>query len=127
MRTKLLDNARVVGFIPVKDFRRAKAFYAGKLGLRLVARDAFAMVFNSHGTTIRVVKVPGFKPAAFTILGWQVKDVPASVTAMGRRGLVFERYPWLTQDAVGIWTAPGGARVAWFRDPDGNVLSISSQ
>ena len=119
--------ARVIGFIPTKDFRRAKQFYAGKLGLRFVSQDAFALVFKSGGTTIRVVKVPGFKPADYAILGWRVADVPRRVTALGKRGLVFERYPGMQQDALGIWTAPGGARIAWFKDPDGNVLSLSAR
>ncbi len=123
----MLDSASVVGFIPMKDFRRAKAFYAGKLGLRFVARDKFALVFKSGGTTIRIVKVPGFEPAGFTILGWRIADIRKSVVALGKRGIVFERYAWMKQDTLGIWTAPGGARIAWFKDPDGNVLSVSSQ
>ena len=123
----MLASARVIGFIPTKNFRRAKAFYATKLQLRLVAKDDFALVFKSGGTTIRVVKVPDFKPAGYTILGWRVADVPRRVTALGKRGIVFERYPWMQQDALGIWTAPGGARIAWFKDPDGNVLSLSSR
>ncbi len=123
----MLDSASVVGFIPTKDFRRAKAFYAAKLGLRLVARDDFALVFESGGTTIRIVKVAGFEAAGFTILGWRVDDIRKSVVSLRKRGIVFERYPGMKQDALGIWTAPGGARVAWFKDPDGNVLSVSSQ
>ena len=122
----LPDSARVIGFIPTSDFRRAKSFYAGKLGLRFVARDEFALVFTSGGTTIRVVKVPGFTAAGYTILGWQVADVAESVATLSRRGIVFERYAGMKQDAAGIWTAPGGARIAWFKDPDGNVLSVSS-
>ncbi len=122
-----LDSAPVIGFIPTKDFRRAKAFFAGKLGLRFVARDAFALVFESSGMTIRVVKVPDFQPAGFTILGWRVGDIERQVADLSGRGIVFERYPWLKQDASGIWTAPGGARIAWFKDPDGNVLSLSSR
>jgi catechol 2,3-dioxygenase-like lactoylglutathione lyase family enzyme len=123
----MLESARVIGFIPTKDFRRAKAFYSAKLGLRLVAKDAFALVFKSGGTTIRVVKVAGFEAASFTILGWRVDDMQESVAALSGRGIVFERYPWLKQDDLGIWTAPGGVRVAWFKDPDGNVLSVSSR
>jgi len=123
----MLGSASVVGFIPVKDFLRAEAFYTGKLGLRLVAKDAFALVFESGGTSIRVVKVAEFAPFGFTILGWRVQDVAASVSALSARGIVFERYPPMKQDQLGIWTAPGGARVAWFKDPDGNVLSVSSR
>ena len=123
----MLDSANVIGFIPTKDFRRAKAFYGAKLGLRLVATDKFALVFESGGTTIRVVKVSGFEPAGFTILGWRVDDIQQRVAALLERGVVFERFPWMKQDAQGIWIAPGGARVAWFKDPDGNVLSLSSR
>ena len=123
----MLASARVIGFIPTKNFRRAKAFYATKLQLRLVAKDDFALVFKSGGTTIRVVKVAGFEAAGFTILGWRVDDLDESVAALRKRGIFVERYPGLKQDAVGIWTAPGGARIAWFKDPDGNVLSVSSR
>ena len=125
--TLCLDSAKVVGFIPTKDFPRAKSFYTGKLGLRFVAEDDFAMVFETGGTTIRVVKVKDFEPAGFTILGWAVGDIQESVASLSERGIVFERYPWMKQDASGIWTAPGGARVVWFKDPDGNVLSVSSR
>ncbi len=127
IRNRLLDSASVIGFIPTTDFRRAKAFYEGKLGLRFVSRDAFALVLESGGTTVRIAKAPGFKPAGFTILGWRVSDIAAAVAALAARGIVFERYSWMQQDAAGIWTAPDGARVAWFKDPDGNVLSLSTQ
>jgi hypothetical protein len=93
--------------------------------LRLTAKDDFALVFESGGTMIRVVKVGAFRPAFYTILGWQVKDATQSVSALIKRGVNFERFPGMEQDAQGIWSAPGGARVAWFKDPDGNVLSVS--
>ncbi len=121
------NSARLVGFIPTTDFRRARAFYATRLGLRPVAKDRFALVFASGGTTIRVVKVGRFQAAGFTILGWRVKDIQASVAALAGRGVVFERYPWMRQDESGIWISPGGTRVAWFKDPDGNVLSLSTR
>jgi catechol 2,3-dioxygenase-like lactoylglutathione lyase family enzyme len=123
----MLDSANVIGFIPTKDFNRARAFYGTTVGLRFVAEDDFALVFDSGGTTIRVVKAEGFKAQGFTIFGWQVDDIRKSVAWLKERGVVFERYPWMKQDASGIWTAPGGVRVAWFKDPDGNVLSISSR
>jgi predicted enzyme related to lactoylglutathione lyase len=106
----MLSSASVVGFIPTTDFRKAKEFYSGKLGLSFVSEDDFALVLESGGTTIRVAKVNDFRAFGFTILGWRV-----------------ERYPWMTQDDLGIWTAPGGTLVAWFKDPDGNVLSLSSR
>ena len=121
----MLASAPVIGFIPTKDFRRAKAFFGKKLGLRFVAQDKFALVFESGGTTIRVVKVAEFQAAGFTILGWKVADIEASVRRLVERGVVFERYPWMTQDALGIWVAPGDTKVAWFKDPDGNLLSMT--
>jgi len=123
----MLDSASVIGFIPTKDFQRAKSFYGATVGLRFVAEDDFALVFESGGTTIRVVKVDDFTPQGFTVLGWQVDDIQKSVASLGKRGITFELYPWMKQDTFGIWTAPGGVRVAWFKDPDGNVLSVSSR
>src|SRR5271157_3743434 len=123
----MLDSARVIGFIPTKDFKRAKSFYGTMVGLRFVAEDEFALVFESSGTTIRIVRVDDFEPSGFTILGWQVDDIRESVAALKERGVTFERYPGMKQSVSGIWTAPGGARVAWFKDPDGNVLSVSSR
>ncbi len=123
----MLDSASVVGFIPTKDFQRAKSFHRATIGLRFVAEDDFALVFESGGTTIRVVKVDDFTPYGFTLLGWQVDDIQKSVSSLKKRGIAFERYSWMKQDASGIWTAPGGTRVAWFKDPDGNVLSVSSR
>ena len=121
----MLGANSIIGFIPTEDFARAKCFYEDTLGLRLTAKDAFALVFESGGTMIRVVKVGAFRPAPYTILGWQVKNVTQAVSALTKRGVIFERFPGLEQDAQGIWSAPGSARVAWFKDPDGNVLSVS--
>jgi catechol 2,3-dioxygenase-like lactoylglutathione lyase family enzyme len=126
-RPKVFNAASVIGFIPTKDFRRAKAFYAGKLGLRLVVEDDFALVFEVGGTNIRVAQVGDFKAAAFTILGWRVADMKKSVAALRKRRIAFERYSGMKQDRAGIWISPGGAQVAWFKDPDGNVLSLSSR
>ena len=121
----MLGSQSIVGFIPTKDFARAKRFYGDTLGLRLVSEDQFAVVFESAATMIRVVKVGDFTPVKFTILGWQVDDIDETAAALQKRGVVFERFPGMEQDEQGIWRAPGGARVAWFKDPDGNVLSIS--
>jgi len=123
--TPMFGANSVIGFIPTQDFARAKAFYQDTLGLRLTATDAFALVFESGGTMIRVVKVGAFRAAPYTILGWQVKDATLAVAALAKRGVTFARFPGMEQDVHGIWSAPGGARVAWFKDPDGNVLSLS--
>ena len=121
----MLGSCPIIGFVATTDFSRARAFYGAKLGLHFIANDGFALVFESGGTMIRVVKVGGFVPASYTILGWQVEAVQTTVAALTERGIVFERYPGLEQDQLAVWTAPGGAQVAWFKDPDGNLLSIS--
>jgi len=122
----MLGNTPIIAFIPTLDFDKARAFYVDVLGLRFVDNDGFAMVLDANGTMIRVAKVqPDFKPAVFTILGWEVADIENVVSAMTAKGVVFERYGFFEQDALGIWAAPGGAKVAWFKDPDGNTLSVS--
>ncbi len=114
-----------MAFVATRDTARAKAFYGGILGLRLVSEDDFAAVFDANGTTLRVTAVPELTPAPYTVLGWQVSDVAAAVKDLTRAGITFERYEGMSQDADGIWISPGGSRVAWFKDPDGNTLSLS--
>jgi catechol 2,3-dioxygenase-like lactoylglutathione lyase family enzyme len=122
----MLGNTPIIGFIPTLDFDKARAFYVDKLGLRFVENDGFAMVLDANGTMIRVAKVqPDFEPAQFTILGWEVSEIENAVSGLTEKGVVFERYGFFEQDPLGIWAAPGGAKVAWFKDPDGNVLSVS--
>ena len=122
----MLGNTPIVAFIPTLDFDRARAFYVDVLGLKFVANDGFELVLDANGTMIRVAKVqPDFKPAIFTILGWEVTEIEKVVAAITEKGVVFERYGFFEQDDLGIWAAPGGAKVAWFKDPDGNTLSVS--
>jgi catechol 2,3-dioxygenase-like lactoylglutathione lyase family enzyme len=120
----LLDTGVITAFISTAHPERARGFYAGTLGLRLVSEDAFAIVCEVGGIELRIAKVGDLAPQPFTVLGWRVTDAAATVRALGARGVTFERYPFLTQDADGVWDAPGGARVAWFKDPDGNLLSV---
>jgi catechol 2,3-dioxygenase-like lactoylglutathione lyase family enzyme len=121
----MLSNSPIIAFIPSKDAARARDFYEGLLGLRFVSDDAFAIVMDSNGTMIRIVRVGDFTPAPFTILGWQVDDIHTTVAELSSKGLQFTRYAYFEQSPDGVWTAPGGAKVAWFLDPDGNTLSIS--
>ena len=121
----MLSDAKLVAFVPTTDFARARAFYAGVLALPVVSEDDFALVLDARGTTVRVTKVEALRAAPYTILGWEVADIRELAAALAARGVVFERYPWFEQDPLGIWTAPSGHRVAWFKDPDGNVLSVS--
>ncbi len=124
----MLESAEIIAFVPTRDPARARRFYEATLGLRFVSEDPFAIVFDVGGVPIRVVNVasvPDFAPAPFTILGWHVSDVDDTVRELARRGVTFERFPDMEQDALGIWRSPSGARVAWFKDPDGNTLSLT--
>src|SRR5437016_5182296 len=116
---------KMMGFVPTHDLKKARAFYEGLLGLRSLSEDQFALVLDANGINVRVTKVDDFKPQPFTILGWEVGDIGKTVSELVTKGLRLERYDMKNQDQNGIWTAPGGARVAWFKDPDGNVLSLT--
>jgi catechol 2,3-dioxygenase-like lactoylglutathione lyase family enzyme len=121
----MLADCDVIGFIPTKDAAQARKFYEETLGLRFLSGDIFAVVMEANRTMIRIVQVKDFTAFPFTILGWKVQNIEEEVETLNRRGITFHRYNWLQQGESGIWTAPGGAKVAWFHDPDGNVLSLS--
>jgi catechol 2,3-dioxygenase-like lactoylglutathione lyase family enzyme len=121
----MLGTINIVAFVPTRDSGRARSFYEGVLGLRFVKDDGFALVLDGNGIMVRVAKAPEFSPAPFTILGWQVTGIEKVVTGLRERGVQFERFGFLEQDKLGIWTAPTGDKVAWFKDPDGNTLSVS--
>ena len=114
-----------IGFIPTARPDAARHFYEQTLGLTLETDDEFAMVFRSGGVMLRVVRMDTVTPAPFTIFGWEVPDVSTLVPQLTAAGIQFLHFALPGQDAHGIWTAPGGAKVAWFKDPDGNILSIS--
>ncbi|HKD06411.1 MAG TPA: VOC family protein [Bryobacteraceae bacterium] len=119
------ESWKLVGFIAVTDATHAREFYAGKLGLKLIEESPFALVFDCNGVMIRVTPVKELNAQRFTILGWQVSDIEQAVARLESAGVELKRYPGVPQDARGIWTAPGGAKIAWFEDPDGNTLSVS--
>lgn len=122
----MLNKARLIGFIPTRDAEAARTFYEQVLGLSFVADVGFALVFRMpDGTMLRVVRVGEFTPAPFTILGWEVTAIADKARALAARGVAASRFPSLEQDEDGIWTAPSGDKVLWFRDPDGNNLSFS--
>jgi catechol 2,3-dioxygenase-like lactoylglutathione lyase family enzyme len=123
----VLGSADLIAFVPTRDPARAREFYEGTLGLDFVSADSFALVFNAHGTTLRVANVSNvkdFRPAPFTIVGWQVTNASDTVGDLLKKGVRFERFPGMEQDAQGVWQSPSGAKVAWF-NPDGNILSIT--
>ncbi|MGH9608841.1 MAG: VOC family protein [Bryobacteraceae bacterium] len=123
----VLGSEQVMAFIAVTNPERAKEFYRDVLGLQLVAEELpFALVFDAHGTSLRVSVVKELVPARYTVLGWIVPDIVATVKQLQEAGVRLERYEGMKhQDEQGIWTSPSGARVAWFKDPDGNTLSVT--
>jgi predicted enzyme related to lactoylglutathione lyase len=118
-------TGKLIAFVPTLDLTKARSFYEGILNLRLVSEDGFAFVFEADGTMLRVTKVDRLTPQPFTVLGWEVADISDSVSRFVQRGIRFEHYGMSGQDDRGIWTSPSGARIAWFKDPDGNVLSLT--
>jgi len=121
----MLTNARTGAFLAVTDRAGAKAFYGGVLGFALLREDNFALVFDSFGTPLRISPVKDFKPQPFTVLGWEVDDIKKAVAGLSSRGIEFVRVPGLPQDDQGIWSPAPGVFVAWFKDPDGNMLSVA--
>jgi catechol 2,3-dioxygenase-like lactoylglutathione lyase family enzyme len=127
MAESMLATSPVVPFLATAHPSQARTFFEDVLGLRLVSDDPFALVFDANGTTLRVAKVDSLSPQPFTVLGWVVADIAATIRLLAERGVRFERYPemGMVQDDLGVWTAPGGAQIAWFKDPDGNTLSVT--
>lgn len=121
----MLGSNDIVAFLTVSDGDRARAFYEGLLGLKFVKDDGFAMVFDANGIMLRMAKAKEVTPAHFTVLGWKVTGIEDFVRALAVKGVKFEMFSFFKQDELGIWTTPGGDKVAWFKDPDGNLLSVS--
>ena len=120
----MLADAHLVAFVAAHDLDAAERFYGGVLGLALVESTRFAKLFDAHGTQLRVTRVDAVAGAPYTVLGWRVDDLDAAMRALRGRGVEFKRFEGLEQDESGAWTAPGGSRIAWFADPDGNTLSL---
>jgi catechol 2,3-dioxygenase-like lactoylglutathione lyase family enzyme len=123
----MLESSDLVAFVAATDLRRARAFYEQMLGLPVLEQDDFACVLDAHGTVLRVTAVCEVARRGYTVLGWRVTDIVAAVRDLTARGVAFLRYEGMSQDEHGIWTAPSGAQVAWFADPDGNILSLTQE
>jgi catechol 2,3-dioxygenase-like lactoylglutathione lyase family enzyme len=121
----MLESSDVVAFAAATDLPRARAFYEQKLGLPVIEQNDFACVFDANGTMLRVTAVPEVMQASYTVLGWRVTDIEATVRGLTAKGVVFNRYDIMDQDENGVWTTPGGDQVAWFTGPDGNNLSLT--
>ena len=120
----MLEQADLVAFVPCSDLEVSSKFYGGVLGLRLLETSEFANAYDVNGTELRVTLVDRPAGAPYTVLGWRVPDVAEAVRALRDAGVVFKRYEGMTQDEHDVWTAPGGSRIAWFADPDGNIISL---
>jgi predicted enzyme related to lactoylglutathione lyase len=124
---RMLAGFNLMAFAATTDSAKARPFYENILGLRFVSEDDFAVVYDVEGTELRLQKVQQLTPQPHTVLGWSVVAIEQVVRDITARGGSFERYAWLTQDEACIWQSPSGARVAWLRDPDGNVLSLTER
>ena len=121
----MLGSSALIAFVGATDLGRARVFYERVLGLPRTEQSDFACVFDANGTMLRVTAVPEVSRAGYTVLGWQVADIAATVGDLSAKGVVFLRYDSMDQDDSGVWTTPGGDKVAWFADPDGNILSLT--
>jgi catechol 2,3-dioxygenase-like lactoylglutathione lyase family enzyme len=120
-----MAQSKIICFVATRQPSKARVFYETTLGLRFVSDDPFATVFDAEGTMLRVQKVQELIPAQYTVAGWAVADIRARMKELIAKGVHFERFPGMAQDELGAWTSPAGAKVAWFRDPDGNMLSLT--
>jgi catechol 2,3-dioxygenase-like lactoylglutathione lyase family enzyme len=121
----MLAQGKIAGFGPTTDYDKARAFYEGKLGFGFISLDQYALVMSVGGHRIRITKMPNYTPLQGTILGWEVQDIQAVAAWLRDRGVTLEKYPFVQDRDLGIWTTPSGDKVAWFKDPDGNILSIA--
>ena len=121
----MLESSDLVAFVATTDLPQAREFYEQQLGLNLADQNDFAYVFDANGTMLRVTAVPEVSRTGYTVLGWRVADIEATIRSLTTKGIVFKRYDGMDQDENGIWTTPGGEKVAWFADPDGNTLSLT--
>ncbi len=121
----MLNKSQPINFVATSDPRKAREFYENTLGLKFVSGDQFALVFDLNGTMLRIQIVDKVDPHGYTALGWKVADIKKEVTELTKRGIKFERYEGMNQDQDGIWTSPSRGRIAWFKDPDKNILSLT--
>lgn len=125
MSASPLHGARLVGFAATTDAARCRAFYEKKLGLRVASEDSLAIVLDANGQMIRIQKLKQHTPQHFTILGWNVDDLAATVTRLEAAGIRCKRVPGVPQDERGIVDFPDGTRLVWLDDPDANILSVA--
>ncbi len=121
----MLADKKLKAFVPTINADKARSFYKNVLGLNLLSEDQYALEFDANGTLLRVTIVQDLKPHPFTVLGWNVDDIASIIRQLNDKNVFCERYGFLEQDSLGVWISPNGSKVAWFKDPDGNVLSLT--
>ena len=121
----MLSDKKLKAFVPTVKPDEAKLFYKDILGLKLLSEDNYALEFDANGTLLRIIIVQDLKPYPFTILGWNIDNIISLIKQLNDKDIFCEQYEFLEQDDLGIWTSPNGSKVAWFKDPDGNVLSLT--
>ncbi|MEO6721875.1 MAG: hypothetical protein ABIN67_16020 [Ferruginibacter sp.] len=123
----MLADKKLKAFVPTTKPGKAKLFYKDTLGLKLLSEDNYALEFEANGTLLRVTIVQELKSQAFTVLGWNVDNIVSIIKSLNEKNIFCEKYNFLEQDDLGVWTSPSGAKVAWFKDPDDNILSLTEQ
>jgi catechol 2,3-dioxygenase-like lactoylglutathione lyase family enzyme len=121
----MLSDKKLRAFVPTSNQEKAKLFYKNVLGLKLLSEDKYALEFDANGTLLRVTTVQDLQPQQFTVLGWGVDDISSTIKSLSDKNIFCEKYDFFEQDELGVWIAPNGSKVAWFKDPDGNVLSLT--
>jgi predicted enzyme related to lactoylglutathione lyase len=121
----MLSDKKLRAFVPTTKPDKAKSFYKDVLGLKLLSEDIYALEFDANETLLRVTTVKDLRPQQFTVLGWGVDDISSTIKLLNDKGIFCEKYDYFDQDELGVWTAPSGSKVAWFKDPDGNILSLT--
>jgi catechol 2,3-dioxygenase-like lactoylglutathione lyase family enzyme len=121
----MLSSAKVIAFLPSSDLERSRQFFTGTLGLTVDDVTPYACVLHVGATMVRITKVDDLRPQPFTVFGWDVVDIETVVAALANAGVSFLHFAGMDQDTAGVWTTPGGDKVAWFHDPDGNILSLT--
>lgn len=123
----MLLEPRIITFLPITDAANAKNFYENILGLNMISEDEYALEFERNGTCLRLTIVPQLTPQPFTVLGFQIDQIESQIKSLSSKGVVFEEYKNLNQNHLGIWTSPSKAKIAWFKDPDGNLISLTER
>ena len=121
----MLGDKNIIAFVATTDTSKARPFYENVLGLRVTSIEPYAIVFDANGIQLRMSMTKELKPVQYSILSWVVPDIKKAITELSAKGVKFEKYDWFKQDELGIWTAPDETKVAWFKDPDGNILGLT--